>query len=142
PAAHASAPAAVSALLSALVVKAPLVILWMLWSQIAPPELASRVGPAFAVAGLMALVFGGLSAMRTPYLKVLVAYSTVAQLGYALMALGLLLAWQLPEMNSALWLFIIAHRSEEHTSELQSRENLVCRLLLEKKNNQRISINH
>src|SRR5690606_32753690 len=27
-------------------------------------------------------------------------------------------------------------RSEEHTSELQSRENLVCRLLLEKKNSQ------
>src|SRR5690606_42049397 len=27
----------------------------------------------------------------------------------------------------------IAIRSEEHTSELQSRENLVCRLLLEKK---------
>src|SRR5690606_40366482 len=26
-------------------------------------------------------------------------------------------------------------RSEEHTSELQSRENLVCRLLLEKKRN-------
>src|SRR5690606_39481732 len=29
-------------------------------------------------------------------------------------------------------------RSEEHTSELQSRENLVCRLLLEKKNTSRI----
>src|SRR5690606_41449550 len=27
----------------------------------------------------------------------------------------------------------ITERSEEHTSELQSRENLVCRLLLEKK---------
>src|SRR5690242_21221588 len=27
-----------------------------------------------------------------------------------------------------------AHRSEEHTSELQSHVNLVCRLLLEKKN--------
>src|SRR3712207_6870978 len=27
-------------------------------------------------------------------------------------------------------------RSEEHTSELQSRQYLVCRLLLEKKNNQ------
>src|SRR5690606_40329346 len=27
-------------------------------------------------------------------------------------------------------------RSEEHTSELQSRENLVCRLLLEKKNHE------
>src|SRR5690606_41773313 len=28
---------------------------------------------------------------------------------------------------------VCQHRSEEHTSELQSRENLVCRLLLEKK---------
>src|SRR5690606_41191466 len=28
---------------------------------------------------------------------------------------------------------VTAGRSEEHTSELQSRENLVCRLLLEKK---------
>src|SRR5260370_19814183 len=28
------------------------------------------------------------------------------------------------------------HRSEEHTSELQSHLNLVCRLLLEKKNKQ------
>src|SRR5690606_41962429 len=28
----------------------------------------------------------------------------------------------------------LGQRSEEHTSELQSRENLVCRLLLEKKN--------
>src|SRR2546430_10486703 len=27
------------------------------------------------------------------------------------------------------------HRSEEHTSELQSQSNLVCRLLLEKKTN-------
>src|SRR5688572_31169061 len=29
------------------------------------------------------------------------------------------------------------HRSEEHTSELQSQSNLVCRLLLEKKNIQK-----
>src|SRR5690606_41393360 len=35
---------------------------------------------------------------------------------------------------------IAAHgRSEEHTSELQSRENLVCRLLLEKKKKQKIN---
>src|SRR5258707_5818389 len=33
-----------------------------------------------------------------------------------------------PPMNS-----ILAARSEEHTSELQSRQYLVCRLLLEKK---------
>src|SRR5205085_11749919 len=30
-------------------------------------------------------------------------------------------------------------RSEEHTSELQSQSNLVCRLLLEKKNTQQVS---
>src|SRR2546429_4228703 len=29
----------------------------------------------------------------------------------------------------------VVHRSEEHTSELQSRLHLVCRLLLEKKKN-------
>src|SRR5207302_3789074 len=45
--------------------------------------------------------------------------------------LGGALAWHM----SAMWLLALAGiaRSEEHTSELQSRENLVCRLLLEKK---------
>src|SRR2546429_5256759 len=33
-------------------------------------------------------------------------------------------------------------RSEEHTSELQSRLHLVCRLLLEKKKNRNASIRH
>src|SRR5437868_12115630 len=32
-------------------------------------------------------------------------------------------------------LVLLPQRSEEHTSELQSRFDLVCRLLLEKKNN-------
>src|SRR5688572_31134232 len=31
------------------------------------------------------------------------------------------------------WPFLMFTRSEEHTSELQSQSNLVCRLLLEKK---------
>src|SRR2546427_9184008 len=31
------------------------------------------------------------------------------------------------------------HRSEEHTSELQSQSNLVCRLLLEKKKKKKIT---
>src|SRR5690606_40634500 len=35
------------------------------------------------------------------------------------------------------FVYLCNKRSEEHTSELQSRENLVCRLLLEKKNTQR-----
>src|SRR2546427_6059208 len=33
-------------------------------------------------------------------------------------------------------------RSEEHTSELQSQSNLVCRLLLEKKKKKRLEITH
>src|SRR5690606_41290517 len=35
-----------------------------------------------------------------------------------------------------------ARRSEEHTSELQSRENLVCRLLLEKKKKRKVNPLH
>src|SRR5690606_42152898 len=42
-----------------------------------------------------------------------------------------------PETHDAIWAYrlpsLLGARSEEHTSELQSRENLVCRLLLEKK---------
>src|SRR5205807_7237212 len=37
---------------------------------------------------------------------------------------------------------VLVGRSEEHTSELQSPCNLVCRLLLEKKNNQRPAGHH
>src|SRR5438552_9982389 len=37
---------------------------------------------------------------------------------------------------------VIAQRSEEHTSELQSPDHLVCRLLLEKKNNNHIYKKH
>src|SRR2546422_1616155 len=36
---------------------------------------------------------------------------------------------------------VVISRSEEHTSELQSRLHLVCRLLLEKKKNQRPKTN-
>src|SRR2546430_3963945 len=40
----------------------------------------------------------------------------------------------LPVAASAAARFAVTVRSEEHTSELQSQSNLVCRLLLEKKN--------
>src|SRR2546421_4980886 len=41
---------------------------------------------------------------------------------------------------SACYLPVICLRSEEHTSELQSRSDLVCRLLLEKKKKKTISL--
>ncbi|UAW98693.1 NADH-quinone oxidoreductase subunit J [Halopseudomonas nanhaiensis] len=109
PDAHSRAPTAVSALLSALVVKGPLFILWLVWSRIAPTELAVSIGPLFGIAGVLALIGGGWSALRTGWLKRLVAYSTVAQLGYALLALGLLLHWRSAILSVALWLFVLAH---------------------------------
>src|SRR5690606_42152857 len=48
-------------------------------------------------------------------------------IGGALLGIGLILYLITYLYNGAV------KRSEEHTSELQSRENLVCRLLLEKK---------
>src|SRR5256885_10019856 len=55
--------------------------------------------------------------------ELVVAYISSARLLYEADALDISLGDPLP-----------AHRSEEHTSELQSPCNLVCRLLLEKKN--------
>src|SRR3712207_7826252 len=37
---------------------------------------------------------------------------------------------------------VVGMRSEEHTSELQSRQYLVCRLLLEKKKHHKIAATH
>src|SRR2546430_7637215 len=48
-----------------------------------------------------------------------------------LVRLATLKTWMKP--NGALWVIRPKGRSEEHTSELQSQSNLVCRLLLEKK---------
>src|SRR5436309_7653614 len=45
----------------------------------------------------------------------------------------MLLSGNVASSSCTAWMFF---RSEEHTSELQSRENLVCRLLLEKKKNE------
>src|SRR3712207_8452391 len=54
--------------------------------------------------------------------------------GAALMEAGIRLPVTSPESAYVL------RRSEEHTSELQSRQYLVCRLLLEKKNNKTVHV--
>src|SRR2546427_2575939 len=41
------------------------------------------------------------------------------------------------DLEAPMWIIYLA-RSEEHTSELQSQSNLVCRLLLEKKKKKKI----
>src|SRR5258708_14556309 len=47
-----------------------------------------------------------------------------------------LISWESAVLRAGLWKRVFAvlrERSEEHTSELQSPDHLVCRLLLEKK---------
>src|SRR5690554_7695258 len=65
-----------------------------------------------------------------------IAYAVWSGLGIVLVSLvGWWLYNQTLDLASMLGMgLIIAGRSEEHTSELQSRPHLVCRLLLEKKN--------
>ncbi len=82
PPAHANAPAPVSAILSGLVVKASFYVLLRLWFQIFHPLLAPLAGHFLGVLGAGAILWGSLQAFRQERLKLLVAYSTVAQLGY------------------------------------------------------------
>jgi len=95
PPAHASAPAPVSALLSALVVKASFYILLRLWLEVFPPASAA-LGQLLGVLGAAAVLWGGLQALRQTRLKMLIAYSTVTQLGYLFLAFPLAssIAWK------------------------------------------------
>lgn len=82
PPAHANAPAPVSALLSALVVKGAFYILLRLWFEAFPGLLTPLIAQGFGLLGAAAIFWGSIHALFQPRLKLLVAYSTVAQLGY------------------------------------------------------------
>jgi multicomponent Na+:H+ antiporter subunit D len=81
PPAHSTAPAPVSAVLSALVVKAAFYVMLRIWTEVFPgtpsplPELAALLGSA-------AVLWGSWQALKQQRLKFLIAYSTVAQMGY------------------------------------------------------------
>ena len=82
PPAHAGAPAPASALLSGLVVKAPFFLVVRLWfdvmTRLPEPTAAQLLGAL----GAAAIIFGSVLALRQARLKLLIAYSTVAQIGY------------------------------------------------------------
>lgn len=100
PAAHASAPAPVSALLSGLVVKASFYVAWRLWFHVFPDRMPLDARLLVAALGAGAIVWGSVHAFKAERLKTLVAYSTVAQLGYLFLVFPLvggsggLAAWQ------------------------------------------------
>jgi formate hydrogenlyase subunit 3/multisubunit Na+/H+ antiporter MnhD subunit len=92
PPAHANAPAPVSAALSALVVKAAFYLVLRLWLDVFAPVLNTPAANLLGVLGAAAVVWGSWRALRAERLKLLAAYSTVAQMGYLFIAFPLLAA--------------------------------------------------
>lgn len=90
PPAHGGAPAPVSALLSALVVKATFYLLLRLWTGAGAPLASPPAALVLGLLGAAAIAWGSVMALRQQRLKMLVAYSTVAQVGYLFMVFPLL----------------------------------------------------
>jgi formate hydrogenlyase subunit 3/multisubunit Na+/H+ antiporter MnhD subunit len=82
PPAHAGAPAPASAVLSALVVKGSFFIIVRLWFDVMPRLPGPKAAQLIAGLGAAAILFGSVLALRQERLKLLIAYSTLAQIGY------------------------------------------------------------
>jgi formate hydrogenlyase subunit 3/multisubunit Na+/H+ antiporter MnhD subunit len=89
PPAHGGAAAPVSALLSALVVKASFYLILRLALDVFP-SLAASAAPALGLLGATAILWGSWRALQSQHIKMLVAWSTVAQLGYLFLVFPLL----------------------------------------------------
>ncbi|MBS1304117.1 proton-conducting transporter membrane subunit [Loktanella sp. SALINAS62] len=89
PPAHSGAPAPASAMLSALVPKAAFVILMRLWLEAVPDLSAASLLALFGTLGTAAILHGGVMALRQNRLKLVIAYSTVSQIGYLLLVFPL-----------------------------------------------------
>ncbi len=91
PDAHSSAPTTSSALLSSLVLKAPVVFLIKIIYQVYGLDII-RETPVFTillVLGLAGMILGSIFAIYQKEIKRVIAYSTVAQMGYIFFGIGL-----------------------------------------------------
>lgn len=107
PAAHANASAPASALLSGLVVKAALYILLRMAQHVPLPDDAGTALIGFMGAG--AIVWGSIQALRAERLKLLVAWSTVAQIGLIFVAFAGAGEAGLADAGAAAAILILAH---------------------------------
>jgi multicomponent Na+:H+ antiporter subunit D len=89
PPAHGSAPAPVSAVLSALVIKASFYLLIRLWFEVFPGVVSPAAGQLVGLLAAGAIFWGSLQAIRQRRLKLLIAHSTVAQIGYLFLLIPL-----------------------------------------------------
>src|SRR4051812_49690897 len=79
--------------------------------------------------------------IRRPPRSTLFPYTTLFRSQYATAKVGVILVNINPASRTSELEYALrraGRRSEEHTSELQSHVNLVCRLLLEKKKNRNL----
>lgn len=91
PPAHAGAPAAASAVLSALVVKGSFFVVVRLWFGAMPGLPGFGAAQLLSGLGAAAILLGSVVALRQQRLKLLVAYSTLAQIGYLFLVFALAL---------------------------------------------------
>jgi len=114
PPAHAGAPAAASAVLSALVIKAPVFLILRLVLDVAPSSAGPLAGQIFigqiligqilAVLGASSILFCSVMAFRQQRLKLMIAYSTVAQIGYLFIVFPLAAGTEtLPAWGTIAW---------------------------------------
>ncbi len=89
PPAHANALAPVSAILSALVVKGSFYLLFRFWFEVFASSITPSALNFMGALGGAAIFWGAVQAMRQPRLKLMVAYSTVSQIGYLFIAFPL-----------------------------------------------------
>jgi multicomponent Na+:H+ antiporter subunit D len=82
PPAHAGAPAAASAVLSALVIKGSWFLVVRLWFDVLPGVATFSSAQLLGGLGAAAIVIFSVVALRQERLKLLIAYSTLAQIGY------------------------------------------------------------
>lgn len=90
--AHAAAPAPISAILSSLVVTAAYYLFIRMWSVVFASVATPLLGTAIGLLGAAAIVWGSLQAIRQQHLKVMIAYSTVAQIGYLFLPVPIIMA--------------------------------------------------
>ncbi|HEY0335262.1 MAG TPA: proton-conducting transporter membrane subunit [Stenotrophomonas sp.] len=101
PPAHAGAPAAASAVLSALVIKGSWFLTLRLWLDVFPAVVTPGSAQFLAALGVAAIVVGNLVALRQERLKLLIAYSTVAQIGYLFLMFPLIVGARAAHLDSS-----------------------------------------
>ena len=91
PDAHGGATTASSAMLSGLVLKGYIVLMITMMMRVFSMELMGELGVTNVILafGLLGMILGSLEAMREYHVKRMLAYSSVAQIGYIFMGLGL-----------------------------------------------------